>query len=291
MLALVLYSVDFNQLRENLKNVPLSTALILVAGYALSQVLSALRWWIVTRGAGIESRFATAVSASFVGMYINVFGFGTLGGDLARAVLITNDAQKRQTSVATVVADRSFGLAVLLLIGIISSIFFYSDKLSMSMLGASIGLVGTVAGAWFLGPKVVDRLFGKTRWNQIVQRVTLGFPRDAGTLISMFIVAAVFHLLQIGLFGMLARGLGAAIPLSYLLVTIPFANIVSTLPLSWMGLGVRENVYVFFFVPQFLTHEQAVVCGALWLIAMTATSAIGGVFAVAGGSLQTVKNA
>ncbi len=289
MLALVLWSVDLNELRNNLHTVPLATALTLIVGYAFSQVLSALRWWIVTRGAGIDSRFLTAVSASFVGMYINVFGLGTLGGDLARAVLLTGDNQKRQTSLATVVADRAFGLAVLLLIGIVSSLFFYSEKLSTSMLSAAVGLVIAVALGWFVAPTLIGRFFGRTKLNQLMQRLAQGFPRDLKILALMFVVAAIFHLVQIALFGILAEGLGASIPLGYLLVTIPFANIVSTLPLSWMGLGVRENIYVFFFVPQFLTHEQAVVCGALWLVAMTATSAIGGVVAVAGGSLKLVK--
>ena len=290
MLALVFYSVDIGELRDHLQNVSVMTVLLLIVGYAFSQVLSALRWWVVTRGAGIESRFHIAVSASFVGMYVNVFGLGTLGGDLARAMLITTDRNQRQTSLATVVADRAFGLAVLLLIGIVASLFFYSDKLSSIMILAALGLVVCVGIGWFLGPIVVQRFFGKTKVGQVIERLSQGFPRDPGVLVSMFVIAAVFHLSQIALFEFLARGVGVSIPFSFLLVTIPFANIISTLPLSWMGLGVRENVYVFFFVPQFLTHEQAVVCGALWLIAMTATSAIGGVIAVASGSLRLVRS-
>lgn len=289
MLALVLYSVDFNELRHNLHSVPLTTAVIFVCGYAFSQVLSALRWWLVTRGAGIESSFTTAVSAAFVGMYINVFGLGTLGGDVARAMLITDDSGKRQTSLATVVADRSFGLAVLALIGVVASAFFYSQKLSAGLLGVAALVVVLVGVGWFAGPFLARKLFGHTRIGEMLSRLIQGFPSSPGVLIPMLVVAAAFHLLQIALFGYLAEGLGVTIPFSYLLVTIPFANILTTLPLSWMGLGVRENVYVFFFVPEFLTHEQAVVCGALWLMAMTATSAIGGVIAVGSGSLKVVR--
>lgn len=289
MLALVLYSVDFNELRHNLHSVPITTAIIFVLGYAFSQILSALRWWIVTRGAGIESRFSTAVSAAFVGMYINVFGLGTLGGDVARAMLITNDSRKRQTSLATVIADRSFGLAVLALIGVSASAFFYSQKLSSGLLTVAGGLVVLVAVGWFAGPWLVRRFLGESRAGELIARLVQGFPASPRVLLPMLVVATIFHLMQIALFGYLAHGMGVSIPLSYLLVTIPFANILTTLPLSWMGLGVRENVYVFFFVPEFLTHEQAVVCGALWLVAMTATSAVGGVIAVASGSLKVIN--
>ena len=289
MLMLVFYSVNLSELQNNLKNVSLSTALLFVAGYATSQVLSALRWWLVTRAAGIESRFQKAVSSTFVGMYINVFGLGTLGGDLARALLLTGDRKKRQISMATVVADRTFGLATLALIGLVASLLFYSEKLKPGLLLVAIVLVIVVAIGWFLGPVIAKGLFAQTKLANLIERLSQGFPRRAKDLVPMALVALSFHLLQIALFGLLARGVGVNIPFSYLLVTIPFANILSTLPLSWMGLGVRENVYVFFFVPQYLTHEQAVVCGALWLIGMTATSAIGGIVAVVSGSLSLVK--
>jgi glycosyltransferase 2 family protein len=289
MLTLVLYSVNFTELQASLRQISLPTALVFICGYAFSQVISAFRWWIVSRGAGIQSRFKTAVSAAFVGMYINVFGLGTLGGDLARALLLTGDKNERQISLATVIADRTFGLAVLALIGVSASFFFYSQKLSSSLILVAFGVIVCVALAWVLGPKVAQRFFGDSRVGVLINRMSQGFPRSKSVLLSMFIVASIFHIFQIALFGFLAEGIGVHIPFSFLLVTIPFANIISTLPLSWMGLGIRENVYVFFFVPQFFTHEQAVVCGALWLMAMTATSAIGGILAVAGGGLKLVK--
>ena len=263
--------------------------MLFILGYALSQVISAYRWWLVSRAAGIKSRFLTAVSAAFVGMYINVFGLGTLGGDVARAMLITGDSKERQTSLATVIADRVFGLAVLALIGVSASFFFYSQKLSAGLLLVAVSFVVLVVGGWAIGPFLARKILGQSRLGQLVERLTQGFPRSPVVLLSMLIVAVIFHLLQISLFGFLADGIGVHVPFSYLLVTIPFVNIISTLPLSWMGLGVRENVYVFFFVPQFFTHEQAVVCGAIWLLGMTATSAIGGVLAVAGGSLKVMR--
>jgi uncharacterized membrane protein YbhN (UPF0104 family) len=289
MLALVLYSVDLRQLMANLHQASFLPIMLFIIGYGLSQVMSALRWWIVARGAGINSPLSRAVSASFVGMYINVFGLGTLGGDLARALLLTNEPKERQTSFATVVADRSFGLATLGLIGVTASLFVFSEKLSAGLLGISLALIVLVSLGWFLGPLLLKRFFSKSRWGGFLERFMLGFPRSARVLVPMALVAIAFHFTQIALFKLLAFGIGVSIPFSYLLVTIPFANILSTLPLSWMGLGVRENVYVFFFVPAFLSAEQSVLCGALWLLAMTVTSAVGGIFAVAGNSLAIVK--
>ena len=289
MLVLVLYSVDLQQLIVNFHRASFLPIALFIVGYGLSQVISAFRWWIVARGAGIACSFPRAISASFVGMYINVFGLGTLGGDLARALLLTNNPQERQTSFATVVADRSFGLATLGLIGVVSSLFVFSEKLSTGLLGASIALVILVGFGWFIVPLILKKFLSNTRWKELIERFMRGFPRSARVLAPMAVAALAFHFTQIALFKLLAFGIGVTIPFNFLLVTIPFANILSTLPLSWMGLGVRENVYVFFFVPIFLTAEQAVLCGALWLLAMTITSAVGGIVAVAGNSLTVVR--
>jgi uncharacterized membrane protein YbhN (UPF0104 family) len=288
MLALVYLSVDFTQLAASLHQVSLPYLALFVVGYAVSQGISALRWWIVCRGAGIPARLTRAISSSFVGMYVNVFGFGTLGGDMIRAWLLTPNPEYRETSFATVVADRSFGLATLAAIGILSSLFAES-VLDTTVRMTALFLVGAVVVAWFFVPWIAGRFPANGWFATRVIRISRGFPRSPRSLGLMLIVAIIFHLMQIALFGLLALSINVSIPFSYLLATIPFSNIISTLPLSWMGLGVRENVYVFFFVPAFLNNEQAILCGALWLLAMTVTSAIGGIVAVLGGDLEEMR--
>ena len=85
---------------------------------------------------------------------------------------------------------------------------------------------------------------------------------------------------------MIAASLGGTIPFRYILMAVPCANIISTLPLSWMGLGLRENVYVFFFVPAYFTPELAVTCALVWFLAMVLAGAGGGLFAVLSGDLR-----
>lgn len=289
MLFLVWYSVDFERLKADLRSVPMLTIAGLIFGYMFSQAVSSFRWWIVTRASGIHAPFRTALSATFIGSYLNCFGLGTLGGDIARAILIAPDMKQRQTSFATVVADRGFGLAVLALIGIVASLLFYSQRFGMSFVWIGGSIIGVVTLGWITGPRVMNGLFRGTRWGEIVDRVMRGFPSQPLTIGLLFLVALFFHLLQISLFACMVSGLGISIPWGYLLVAIPFANVASTLPLSWMGLGVRENAYVLLFVPAYMSKEQAVLCGALWLIAMTVSSATGGIVAVLSGDLRMLK--
>jgi uncharacterized membrane protein YbhN (UPF0104 family) len=78
----------------------------------------------------------------------------------------------------------------------------------------------------------------------------------------------------------MAQALGVTVPWPTLLVSIPFVNVLSNLPISWQGLGVRENGYAFFLVPNSLDYEQALAMGVIWLFAVTSSGAIGGLLSL-----------
>jgi uncharacterized membrane protein len=89
----------------------------------------------------------------------------------------------------------------------------------------------------------------------------------------------------------MAAGVGATIPITLLFVIIPMVNIASSLPISWNGLGVRETSYMFFLstAPVVLSPEQATAFGAIWLLAVTTTSVVGGFIAMFSGDLKVLK--
>jgi hypothetical protein len=89
----------------------------------------------------------------------------------------------------------------------------------------------------------------------------------------------------------MASAVHAEIPIATLFVVIPLVNIASSLPISWNGLGVRENSYMYFLTaaPALVSPEQAAAFGALWLLAVTVSSAVGGIVALATGDLRLLK--
>ena len=130
MLLLVLYSVDFTRLSKVLKQIPPLLVLGISLAYMLSQVLTTVKWWLLARGAGIKAAFPRTLKASFIGMYANCFGLGTLGADIARAMLLSSEPSERGASFASVIADRFLGMGVLASIGVVSVFLFKVDVLS-----------------------------------------------------------------------------------------------------------------------------------------------------------------
>lgn len=291
MIFLVLSVVDLTTLLATLRQLSTSVLALMILGYLAGQLLSAYKWMVLTRAGGLELGFVQALRAYAIGMFMNSFGLGLVGGDVARGLLIAGGSNRRTTAIASVIADRAHGLGVLALLGLLATLMPGIRTIDGKLLLILIVIVLTVLLAWTIGPRILLKILPpSSTFRERALAVSQVFPTDAGTIVYVSILSLVFHLSQIGLHGFMANALGLAIPWSVLLTTIPFINILCTLPISWNGLGVRENGYIFFLSPLYLSAEQAVAFGALWLVAVIASSAIGGVVAVWTGDLRRMRS-
>jgi len=106
-------------------------------------------------------------------------------------------------------------------------------------------------------------------------------------------IAVVFHLTQMSAAVVLAHALTPSTPWRYCFVFHPLVAIVSALPVSIAGLGVRESGYVYFLtLAPGVSAGQAGAFAAAWLAIVAASSALGGlVFLVHGGRLPERREA
>jgi hypothetical protein len=226
-------------------------------------------------------------------MFLNCFSFGMLGGDAARGILVAQGQPKKTEGIASVVADRIHGLIVLSCIALVTSAIMGRDRVAPDLIQLLLLLVIGCTAGWLIGPWLLPRLpfLKNSRIGVKLQQVMAIFPRDPKTLLIITGISIVFHLTQISLHAVMAAGMGIHIPFTTLLLVIPFVNIVCSLPISWNGLGVREQAYTYFLMttPAIVSYEQAVAFGAIWLLAVTVSSAIGGIVAIMSGDLRILK--
>jgi uncharacterized membrane protein YbhN (UPF0104 family) len=276
MLTLAVRLVDLNELKHSLLSIPLPTLAMVVVIFFFGQLLSSYKWWLLARSGSIEAPWLLAAKAYFLGMAVNCFGFGTVGGDLARALVLGRKSKKKATALASVFADRVHGITVLAAIGVVSIALVGRQHIGREYLVLLPACITAVVAAWYFGPGIALATMPKGgALHKNVEQIAQVFPRDSTTISYISLISLVFHLLQIGLHQVMAAGFGIHIPWAVLLVTIPVINILSSLPISWNGLGVRENGYLFFLAPQFVSREHAIAFGAMWLLAMAISSAIG----------------
>jgi uncharacterized membrane protein YbhN (UPF0104 family) len=293
MVGIVLYSVNFANLYTTFLTMSPITVALVVIGYTLGQLLSSFKWWTIAYSGGIKTPYPKALKAYFIGMFLNCFSFGMLGGDAARGILVAQGQPKKTEGIASVVADRIHGLIVLSCIALVTSAIMGRDRVAPDLIQLLLLLVIGCTAGWLIGPWLLPRLpfLKNSRIGEKLQQVMAIFPRDPKTLLIITGISIVFHLTQISLHAVMAAGMGIHIPFTTLLLVIPFVNIVCSLPISWNGLGVREQAYTYFLMttPAIVSYEQAVAFGAIWLLAVTVSSAIGGIVAIMSGDLRILK--
>lgn len=289
MLALVLYLVDFSALKNTLLNIPPYLIASVILLYTVGQILSAYKWWIIATSGRIKASYLVALKSYFIGMYVNCFGFGTVGGDVARGVILGSGRSTKTEAIVSVLADRFHGLAVLATLAIFATLITqYGDTHPLLLYGLYFMAISIVTG-WIVGPKLLLRFIPKeNRFREKIENALAHFPKKPSKIFYITILSLLFHLLQITIHVIIAKALNLNIPLSMIFVAIPFVNILGSLPISWQGLGVRETAYIFF-LGDYITNEQAVAIGALWFLGVTTSSAIGGIISTMTGDLKEIK--
>jgi len=289
IIAYILVDVDHQHLLAALTAVRPSALLAPLALYLVGQLLSALKWSLLGRAVGFVRPLADYVRFYFVGMFFNVFGLSTIGGDAVRALYLSA-GRRRGAAVNSVLFDRASGLAILMALGAVALLLFPEYDFPWPLeLGVVAGGLALVVG-WWMCPRLVRLLPQGSRVRRQVEDELAPFWRDTGLLVRVSALSLAFHLTQVGVQWLIARAAGATLPLSYCLVIHPLLSVMMALPVSIGGFGVREGGYLYFLTRLDVDDSVAVTAGLLWF-AVTALSGIvgGAVFLLSGAELPRLR--
>src|SRR5262249_44423162 len=112
LLVLLLRTTNLDDMRAALARARLSWLVLALGAYLISQTVSAYRWALLVWSVGFGEAFATIWIYYFRGMYLNLFGPGTVAGDVGRVVFLAGD-RRRALALSTVVAHRAIGFVAL----------------------------------------------------------------------------------------------------------------------------------------------------------------------------------
>jgi glycosyltransferase 2 family protein len=285
----ILVDVDTEDLVRTLAGVRRAPLVAAVALYLVGQALSAYKWSLLGRSVGFARPVGEYARFYFIGMFFNLFGPSTIGGDVVRALYLA-DGHHAGLAINSVVFDRVSGLALLTALGAVALIAFPQYGLPWPLTASLVAGGLLLALGWWMCPRLVRLLPARNRLRRQVE-VELGpFWRDRALLARVAVVSLVFHLTQVGVQYVLARAAGVALPFSYCLVFHPVISLMTALPLSVAGLGVREGGYLYFLTRIDVDDAYAVTLGLLWFAVTVMAGLVGGaLFVAAGAELPRVR--
>jgi len=277
LFALLLKSADLSVFARQIWTVRPEFFLLVFIGYLIGQVLSAYRWRLLAQPLGFDQPLRVFTVYYFVGMYLNLFAPSTVVGDLGRGLFLSERAGGVGRALQSVLADRVSGVVMLLWVSAVGFLLFGPTVLPAALCyGTIAAALCTVVGWWAL-PRLVPLCFSpRHKLYQLVEKVISPYQTRPVLIAGVCGLAFVFHLFQLGLQVLLSHALGLAVPIWYLLLFIPLMTILSTLPVSFNGLGVREGGYVAFLALVGVGKEEALAFGLLWTALLFAAGLFGG---------------
>jgi uncharacterized membrane protein YbhN (UPF0104 family) len=257
--------------------------LAMVAALLAPIFFLALRWWLLLRGHGFEAPFGRTFFVTYAGLFFNNFLPGSVGGDLAKAVMAAAGEDRKAAVAGTVILDRLIGLAVMVVLGAACMTPFAGRFQDKTPVLVTYGLFGGMALAYLAYFNRPLRVWLKGR---------LPFQKTLGELDGVFraakerprlmgVVAAISLLGQgtaiLAAYG-LACSLGiSGVPLWAFFVFEPIIFIVTAVPVSVGGWGVQEGAYVYLFGTfAGMDPNQAVALSVLYKLSWILVSIPGG---------------
>jgi len=240
-------------------------------------VLAATRWFVISRALDFPGQWFTYVGYYFIGQYFNLFLPTSIGGDIFKILFISRGERKKIIATYSVMADRFFGLAAMLLMGAGALLSnpqnMLPRKFEWILYLCSMGIVG-----FFVFLPSAYRLI-KRIWPNIGEdkRITilLTIWRCPSTILKAVGLSLVLNSTLVIILIMLAAGIGITLPAAYYFAIFPLTAIVTILPVSFNGIGLREGAFVYLLSLRDVPMDQALTL-SLCLFAVQCSGGLAG---------------
>jgi len=251
-IAVVLHSVDLASAWQRLSGQRFGLVLLAAAVFVAQIVVGGLRWHVIVKRLALRADLAESVRLYYIGNFFNTWLFGAVGGDVVRAWLSYRVHASVRAAALSVVLDRVAALAGIAILVLVTAPVYTSRignsaaVLALAALAAG-GLVGIVAVAQ------LDRLpSGWQRWRPLRLLHVLGeatrtvFLRPAVAVPALLLAVIAQTLMAFAAF-LVAMSLDLGLSLVDCLLLMQLVALITALPISLGGWGVRETAMIALF--------------------------------------------
>ena len=223
-------------------------ALILQLG---STYLAAYRWFKISKLLSFKESLSFYVQSYFKGTFFNQVLPSSIGGDAVRMIDLTKKGYEKKEAFYGVFVDRVVGLVGLLILNFIASILFYGTFPSdFSRLIILISLAG-IAGFFSLFIFQKMHFLAKYKFLNLLHRLSVRLNElysSKSVLIKHLSISVTVHFLSVLTLYGIALSINAHISFQMLLIAVPPVFLLTIVPISLAGWGIREGAMVGIFM-------------------------------------------
>jgi uncharacterized protein (TIRG00374 family) len=253
LIAWMLGRAELSRVGDVLRAADAMLIALAFASYFIGYAISVARWRVLLAVQGIRPRFSYLYWSFMIGVFFNQLLPTTIGGDVARYQYTA--AGGRGAALSAVLLDRVFGTVSLMVFAMVGLVLVHDNEtLPRELLRpvAALLVVGLlILVCAFLLPGAASSL---------LRRAVLMLPRGGRgpfeKLLSAFAAfrgrhyvafaalgwSLVLQCVVVGHYYLAGLALGIDVPLAGYAFIVPLATVVTALPISINGIGVREGI-------------------------------------------------
>ncbi len=217
---------------------------------------SAYQWRSLLQAERIKFDLAELVNLYLVGIAFSHFLPTGMGGDAIKAIRVGSASGNNAGSASAVVMSRVTGFFSMMLLGIPVLLIWhdhFNNAITLAFLLLSLLVSGMIGGAVFFAVLLPRIVRGKWINHKIFQSgikigkalsVAMQRPRSLSIAILYGVIFWIGSCLNHYAYGI---ALGIHLPLYFYCVAVPFISLVTFLPISINGYGLREGAFVYIF--------------------------------------------
>lgn len=252
LLAWLLHRIGIDALRGQLSAARPDWLLLGTAAFAVSNLIGSLQWYQLLRAQDSRLSFFQVLGYYHVGLFFNNFLIGYIGGDAFRVYDVRKESGDFSGAFAAVFLDRFIGFFTMTSLALFFALLMLRDSSSKAVLYTVI----IVLLGWILALLVLfrERIARKISWliklfiprilHEKVREIYYDinrFRHQPKRLAAVFTTSVAVQSLRVLTHYFTARAFGVKIDPAFFFIFIPIIALISSLPISLGGIGVREQ--------------------------------------------------
>jgi uncharacterized protein (TIRG00374 family) len=266
-----------------------------IASYSVI-LARAYRWSCILKDVGIAVSFPRLVRMYTISYWFNTFFPGSLGGDAYKVYGLFKEGASKLHALATVFIERLTGLMALVTIAAVSVIVFRDQLPTPWMLLCFIGIVIAALALFVFSLRFLDAMCrfckryipftGKILTDEFIELLkttTEDIKNNRMMFLRAYLLGLVLQFMILASYYLVSCALGKVVPFVFFMMFFPLIEVVTMIPISINGLGVREILLVYFLKYANVGGSFAISFGVLLRILLA-------VFAMIGGGMLLLKD-
>lgn len=275
--------VPLNEVIQNVKNLNIVYIIIIILFFLLYYLIFSLRWNFLLKAQKINISFSRSYLYILVSFFFNNFLPSGLGMDMIRSAY-AGGRENFEKALGTSIMERILGMIGMMLIGVLAVFSGKAEFAKLSILYIVLIIVviliyyllTSLKVSWLKEKLLSIKFLNLGESLRKFYRAFKIYKNQKKTIIIGIGYSILVQMVIIAINYFIAKGLSIPIPLFGLLAYIPIITVISLIPITINGLGLREAAYVYFFSYLNITEAGAMSLSLIFFFASVIASCAGG---------------